>query len=216
MSKVYRSISLALGCALMTGSAVLTTGCAVGTTRLTVSHEQLSSVQPKRQGDVLVRPFVDKREHTEYIGNKRNMYGMVLGHVATQKGVKIEELMTQYFVEALQAAGYNATLDKAASGSPAPQAKCDTIIDGEIVVFWMDLYMTVWHRVEVKVRAINPADQTVVWEKLIEGDENATLWAGVTAEFERVVRLAITKALNHAAREFASDDFYNKAIRKQP
>jgi hypothetical protein len=80
----------------------------------------------------------------------------------------------------------------------------------------MDLYMMVWHRVGVKVKAINPATQKVVWEKLIQGAEKRTLWVGATGEFERIVREAVTIALNRAAQEFASDDFYNSAIKKQP
>jgi hypothetical protein len=216
VKKGQQIVATGAGWSLMVLLAVLSGGCAMGTTRLAISHSPLVPVVPKRQGDVLVRPFVDTRPHPEHIGNKRNGYGMVLGHVAAREGVKIDALMTQYFIEALQDAGYNATLDTSTAGSLAPQVKCDAIIDGEIVEFWMDLYMMVWHRVGVKVKAINPADQKVTWEKLIQGAEKRTLWVGATGEYERIVRQAVTKALNRAAQEFASDDFYNKAIKKQP
>ena len=169
MQKTKRSISAVLGSSVMVLLAIISSGCATGTTRLVLSHGPLDPVVQKRQGDVLVRPFVDKREHTTYIGNKRNGFGMVLGHVATQEGVKVDELLTQYFIEALKQAGYNAILDKSTPGGVTPQLKCDAIINGEIVEFWMDLYMLVWHRVGVNVKAINPENQKIVLEKHIQG-----------------------------------------------
>ena len=198
---------------LLLVSAIFFTGCALGTTRLAVAHAPLAQVASKRQGDILVRPFVDKRQQTEFIGNKRNGFGMVLGHVGTHDGVKVDEVLTQYFIEALKEAGYNAVLDTSAGGASAQN--CSAVIQGEIVEFWMDLYMMVWHRVGVNVKAVNPADQKVLWEKLIKGAENRVLWIGATGEFERIVREAITKALNQAAQDFASDDFFNRAIKKQ-
>ena len=216
MWKARRSISAGFCCSMVVLLAIASGGCAIGTTRLAISHAPLAPVAQQRQGDVLVRPFVDKRENTQYMGNKRNGFGMVLGHVAAQEGVKLDELLTQYFIEALQDAGYNAVLDKSPPEGLAHPLKCDAIIDGEIVEFWMDNYMSVWHRVGVKVKAINPVDQRVVWETLIEGAEKRTLWVGATGEFERIVREATTIALNRAAQEFSSDDFFNSAIKKQP
>lgn len=216
MRDARRRILAVAGCGAMVLMAVLSGGCAMGTTRLAVAHAPLAPVAQQRQGDILVRPFVDKRANVEYIGNKRNGFGMVVGHVGTQKEVKIEELLTQYFIEALQQAGYNAVLDKSSPGSVAPQLKCDAIIEGEVVEFWLDLYMMVWHKVGVNVKAINPADQKVLWEKLIQGSETRTLWVGAKGEFERVIREAMTKALDRAAQEFASDSFFDSAIKKQP
>jgi hypothetical protein len=217
MKNVRRSISMAVSCCVMVSLSIFSGGCTTpfGTTRLVVAHAPLAPVAQKRQGDVIVRPFVDKRERTAYIGNKRHGFGMVSGHVATHKGVKIDELLTQYFIEALRQAGYNAVLEKTIQGSGAPQLKCDAIIDGEIVEFLMDYYSVVWHRVGVNVKAINPADQKVIWERLIQGTEKRVLWLGAKGEFERIVREAITKALDRAAQEFASDNFYDRAIKKQ-
>ena len=193
-------------------------GCATpfGTTRLVVSHEPLAQIEQKRNGDVIVRPFVDKRAHTEYIGNKRHGFGMVSGHVATHSGVKIDELLTQYFIESLRQAGYNAVLEKAIPESVSPQMKCDAIIDGEIVEFLMDYYSVVWHRVGVNVKATNPVNNEVVWQRLIQGSEKRTLWVGANAEFERIIREAMTRALDRATQEFASDDFYKRIIQKKP
>ncbi len=203
-----------LGYCLIAALAIISSGCATGTTLLAVSHSPLETIEQKRQGDVLVKPFVDKRENKQYIGNKRNGFGMVLGHVATRKDVKLDELLTKYFVEALRDAGYNAVLDESAASGTAPKGKFDTIIEGEVVTFWMDLYMAVWHRVVVNVKATNPVDKKVLWEKTIEGSEKRVLWVGATGEYERIVREALTKALNQATQEFVSDDFYNSAISK--
>lgn len=216
MEKSRRSISACLGCSVMVLLAILLEGCVTGTTKLVMRHAPLAPVAQKRQGDVLVRPFVDTRVDTKYIGNKRNGYGMIMGHVATQEGVKLDELLTQYFIEALQEAGYNAVLDKSTPEGPASTLKCDVIIDGEIVEFWMDFYVEVWHDVVVRVKAINPADQKVVWDKVIQGSERRSGCFGAKAEFERIVSEATTNALNRAAEEFDSDDFYNSAIKKQP
>lgn len=217
MTRLSQRLSAVAGCSMLALIGLFSGGCAIGTTQLVMSHGQLAAVPQTRQGDILVRPFVDKREHTQYIGNKRNGFGMVLGHVGTQPGVKIDELLTQYFIDALKQAGYNAFLEKPAlAGAPTPQLKCDAIVEGEVVTFWMDLYMMVWHQVGVKVKALNPATQAVVWERNIQGSEKRTLWVGATGEFERIVREAMTKALDRATMEFAADDFYNRAIKKQP
>ena len=212
MQRIKRSILAGTVCGAIVLLSIISGGCALGTSRLDISHEPLSPVVQKRQGDILVRQFADKRVQTEYIGNKRNGLGLVLGHFATQEGVKLDELLTKYFIEALQDAGYNAVLYKSAPGGLETQLKCDAIIDGEIVEFWTDLYLMVWHSVGVKVKAIKPVDQKVVWEKLIQGSESRVLWAGATGEFESTINEAVTKALNRAAQDFASDDFYNSAI----
>jgi hypothetical protein len=52
-----------------------------------------------------------------------------------------------------------------------------------------------------------------LWENIIEGAEKRVLWVGATGEYERIIREALTKALNKAAEEFASEGFY-KAVRK--
>ncbi len=64
------------------------------------------------------------------------------------------------------------------------------------------------------MRALDPKTLNVVFDKEIEGAENRMLWAGVTAEYERIVRQAITKALNRAAEAFSSDEF-DAAIKKK-
>ena len=212
MSTMRRDASTCLGVALVMVSACFAGGCAFGTTRLKMNHGALDAVQNKKQGDILVKQFVDKRSDTAYIGNKRNGFGMRLGHVGMEEGVSLEKVLTDYFAEALRAAGYNAVVQGAQSDAPG-QAKFDAVVDGEILQFWMDLYMMVWHNVEVKLRALNSTSNAVVWEKKVTGSESRALWMGLTPEFERVVSEAVTKALNEAAKEFASDEF-SKAIKK--
>jgi hypothetical protein len=91
-------------------------GCVLGVTKVDVAHSPLSGEMTKREGTVLVKQFSDGRQpgHREHIGNKRNGFGMVLGHIGTQDGVNLEALLTRYFVEALGHAGYNAVLQPSA------------------------------------------------------------------------------------------------------
>lgn len=198
---------------LVVSLALFASGCALGVTRVNVNHDPLNRVENRKDGNILVKQFVDKRKDPQYIGNKRNMFGMVLGHIGTEEGIKLEVLLTNFFAEALKEAGYNAVIQETqATGIPS-QVKFDATVDGEIVEFWLDLYMAVWHKVGVKVKAIDPTNQNVLWEKDISGEETNVLWIGATSEYEKVIRQALTKALNQAAKEFSSDEFY-KVIKK--
>lgn len=211
MLKEYRK-SINLGIALVF-LAIFTGCCALGVTRVSVTHEPLDHIENKKEGNILVKQFVDKRKDTQYIGNKRNMFGMVMGHIGTEEGVKIEVLLTKYFAEALKEAGYNAVIQEAQSAGIPSQVRFDATVDGEIVEFWLDLYMAVWHKIGVKVKALDPVNQNVLWEKDIRGEEKNVLWIGATSEYEEVIRQALTKTLNQAAKEFTSDEFY-KTIKK--
>ena len=198
------TIRILLIVAVMGGTSILS-GCAIGTTQVKIAHNRIQSVDEKREGTFLVKPFVDVRGVGKKIGNKRNTFGMVFGHVAPPDGVSIGNLLTEYFVEALHRVGYQADIyDKTVDYD---KETYDAIIEGEIVEFWMDLYMAVWHRVGVKVKALDVLSEKVLWEKLIQGAEKRVLWIGATSEYERIIREAITKALNKAVQEFSSDEF---------
>ncbi len=71
---------------------------------------------------------------------------MVLGHIGAPKGVELEELLAEFFADALREAGYEAIVaEEGASG----EANYDAVLTGEIKAFWLDLYMAVWHNVDV-------------------------------------------------------------------
>lgn len=193
--------------------ALLLGGCAIGTTQLEVTHNQLEKIEAKKNGNILVKQFSDKRkEDHQYIGNKRNGFGMVLGHVGLKDGQTLEDLLTGYFADALREAGYNAVIQGASATDAQQSVKFDAIVEGEIVEFWLDLYMKVWHNVEVKTRVVHPTSQAVLWENHIQADQSNVLWIGVSGEFEKVINEALTKALDQAAKDYASDDF-QKAVR---
>jgi len=194
--------------ALATILAIVSSGCALGVTRVNVAHDPLAVAENKKEGNVLVKQFIDKRKDTRYIGNKRNMYGMVLGHIGMLEGIKLESLLTEYFAEALRQAGYNAIVLDSRSADKKSEIKFDAVMEGEIKAFWLDLYMATWHNVLVMVKAVDKVTLKVKWEKEIQGSERNVLWVGATAEYERVIRQALTKALNNAAKEFASDEFH--------
>ena len=195
--------------------ALFTSGCAIGVTRVKLDHDPLARVENKREGTILVEQFKDVRPKAkEYIGNKRNMYGMVLGHIGTEEGVNLTEVLTRYFAEALREAGYTVVIGKA-SKAPEDQDKFDAMVEGEILTFWMDLYLAVWHKVGVKVMVKNPEGK-ILWETTVRGEETNALWIGATGEYEKVIRQAVTKALNKAASEFASEAFYRAIKSEKP
>jgi len=184
---------------------VVSSGCAIGTTRVVIDHDPLVPIVQKKKGNIAVEPFKDVREQKEYIGNKRNGFGMVLGHIGTMENETLEGLLTKYFAEALTEAGYNVYIT---GGSPIDAgAKIDLTVSGEIKEFFLDLYMMTWHYMTVDLKAFDPETRQVAWEKEVKSEEKVILWIGATAEFERVIRLSLTKALDQAAKEFASDDF---------
>jgi hypothetical protein len=193
----------------------LSMGCALGVTRVKISHDPLNRVENKKEGNILVNQFKDVRPQAkkEYIGNKRNMFGMVLGNIGPEEGVSLTDVLTNYFVEAMREAGYTVVVSK---GTNAPQEsekmKFDAMIDGEIIEFWLDLYMAVWHYTTIKLTAKHPDSKEVLWEKVIHGEEKNTLWLGATSEYEKAIRQSLTKALNKTASELASEDFF-KAVK---
>jgi hypothetical protein len=186
-------------------------GC--GTTRLEVSHSPLTGQAARRDGAILVKAFSDVREadQREYIGNKRNGYGMVLGHFATNEGVHLETLLAGYFVEALQRAGYNAVLQQPGAG--ANDAACDAVLEGEITEFWLDAYMKTWNNVEVKLTLKDKSGAQVLWQRDIKGSQSNVLWIGASGEFEKVIRESLDVAMDQAVKEFSSPEFQS-AVKK--
>lgn len=190
---------------------LLASGCAIGPTVVKVEHEPLKKISAKREGKVAVTTFSDKREegHQEHIGNKRNSYGMVLGWIDS-KG-PIEDILTGYFAEALREAGYEVST---VASLPEDNSEYDAIIEGDILDFWLDLYLVVWHDVSIRIRVLDSATLTTLLQKDFTGEETNVLWLGVNSEYEAVISQALTKALNMAVDEFSSDEFY-KTIKEK-
>lgn len=190
---------------------LLASGCAIGPTVVKVEHEPLKKITNKREGKVAVTTFSDKREegHQEHIGNKRNSYGMVLGWIDSNG--PIEEILTKYFAEALREAGYEVST---VTVLPEDRSEYDAIIEGDILEFWMDLYMMVWHDVSVRIRVLDGETMTTLLQKEFTGEETNALWLGVVSEYEAVISQALTKALNMAVDEFSSEEFY-KAVKER-
>lgn len=100
-----------------------------------------------------------------------------------------------------------------------PQVKYDVIIEGEILNFHLDLsnewtLMLHHSKLETYIKAIDPINQKVLWKKYIGGEVKNPAHVSDTVFYERAIRQAVTKALNEAVKEFASDEFY-KAIKKK-
>jgi len=101
----------------------------------------------------------------------------------------------------------------AIDGTSPGDFRYNAVIEGNIEEFWFDFYMQGWHKVGVNIKLLNPDDQSILWEKLIKGSASRTLSWATASEFERIIMEATTIALNHAATEFASDEFYNTHVK---
>ncbi len=183
------------------------TACALGTTHIRVNRTPFDGEPSPKSGDLVVRTFRDLRagDRRPYIGAKRNGYGMVLGHLAVPEDESLEKILSRYFVETLQEAGYRALL--AETEMPTPD-DFDPVafVDGDIVTFWLDMYMVAWHNIAIDVRLSDLSDR-VLWEDHIVGDESNVLWIGLNSEFEKVIRQALDEALEQAGAEFGGADF---------
>jgi hypothetical protein len=179
-----------------------------------VRHEPLDEVQ-KREGTILVKRVVDERnpEQRPYIGNKRNMYGMVLGHVAVNEGEQIEDIMTEYIVEALEQAGYTPIIEKSIPDAATDLSGHGVALRCTLRTFWLDMYMAVWHKIGIKAELLDRNDK-VLWTKQINTGQSDTLAWGTSSELEKFISQALTEWLNQAAIEFASDDFYQNVQKR--
>ena len=195
------------------GLAVLLTlmclgGCAFGVAKVQVRHTPLEPPAVKRSGTVVVRQFVDSREEDhQYIGNKRNGLGMAVGSVAIHDGTPVDELVTELFDEALKNVGYDTVLQESVNGVVPTGPASAAILHGDIKHFWLDLYVAVWHNVDVDLKLTDRSDSRVLWEKKIHGGKSNVLWLGIDSEFEHVVRQGVDEALTNACAEFASEEF---------
>ena len=185
-------------------------GCAFGVTRVNVNHDPLNRIENKKQGNILVNQFKDVRPRQGNISEVSEICTeCVMGRIGKESGVSLTEILTKYFAESLSEAGYKTVVMKEAKmPDGSEKIKFDAMLEGEIVAFWLDLYMAVWQIVDVKLTAKHPDSKEVLWEKVIHGDQTNVLWLGATGEYEKVIRQALTQALNKAASEFASDEFF--------
>lgn len=184
-------------------AAVILSNCAIGQSKVNVTHSPLAPAATQRSGTVIVRTFTDSRKGTDkaLLGNKRNGYGMVLGSYAIAGGKSVAEVLTGHFAEALTAAGYKAVVSDTATGSPT--------LSGDINEFWLDLFVAVWHNTGVTLQ-LKDRGGRVVWTKDVKTHETNVLWLGIPSEMEKVIRQSLDKALNQTVQDFASAEFAGK------
>ena len=185
--------------------AVFLNGCA---DTLKVTHDPLAQVENKKEGNILVKEFKDSRDPSfiEHIGRERNGWGMVIYTYDSRD--RIEPLLTGYFAEALREAGYSVVVEGTQGKSIPPDFKADAIIEGEILVFWIDAFVQIWQDISISVKALEKDTNKILWEKKIVSEETSYIGRGKLSNFEKVINKALTNALNEAAKDFASDEFY--------
>ena len=186
------------------------TGCALGVTKIPVGHNDLTPVAAKRTGTIYVQTFVDNRpadnqEH-QYIGYKRNGYGMTIGRIGALDDRPVNVTVTNLFVDALKHTGYNVVSD---TPGATTQPRNTVAISGAIDDFWIDMYMQVWFKMKVHIKLVDKAGQTV-WEKDMAGGANNVLWWGAPGEFQGTMDQGVTDVLNIAVKEFSSQEFCQK------
>ncbi len=194
-------------------------GC-VRAVPLYIAHEPLNPVGNKKDGRILIKQFVNKVESG---GGPIFMVGVSEEQKRQNEKWKESQrasmgmLITSFFAEALEEAGYQVVFQEEQPTKSQNHAKIDAIIAGEIWGFNFEggkksfaFYSKLW----VKVEALDPANQKVLWRKQFIGEEKSLNWTGEVVEFNRVIRQAATKALNQAATEFASEEFY-RVVKKE-
>ncbi len=196
----------------------LCSACAIGTSRMALEHTPFEAgVAAEPRGDISVRRFVDNRaeDRREFIGAKRNGYGMVLGHIAVPVDDTLEDILTLSFTEALRSAGYRAVIEGGEEQEIPTDFAPVLSLEGSIDKFWLDMYMATWHNVIVGIELVDDTE-AVVWSTSVEGSETNVLWLGLAAEFRGVVRQALDTALAAAIAEFGSEDFVAQVESAEP
>ena len=187
-------------------ASVSLVNCALGTSKLQVSHSPLPAATTHHAGTIHVRQFTDSRTGADksIIGNKRNGFGMVLGHIAIKGDKSVAQVMTDFVADALRSSGYNVVVEGPGGGAGG------TVLEGDVDEFWMDLYAAVWHNVGLNLKLRRGG--STVWQKRVHGRETNVLWLGLPGEGRMVIREAIDSALKKAAQEFSSPAF-SSAVR---
>jgi hypothetical protein len=197
-------------------------GC-VRAVPLYIAHEPLNPAANKRDGKILIKKFVNKIEiiepNTYYIGSEEDKIQAKRQFEKSRESgrASLGMLMTNFFAEALEEAGYKVIFQEEQSADSQNQAKFDAIIAGEIWGFNIEggkKSLTLYSKLWVKVEALDPVNQKVLWRKQFIGEEKNANWSSNVSEYNKVIRQAATKALNQAVTEFSSDGFY-KAIKKE-
>lgn len=197
--------SLAVRLAGLAVCASALAACALGTTRIPVECDALAPVAQQRAGRLLVRPLADARagREADIQGTKRNGLGMPLGSIGVPEGRTVSGVVTDQVASAIRHAGYDVTV---ADDAHASGAGYDAVVEGDIRSFWLDLYVAVWHEVDLDLRVVDPSSGAPRWSGNVKASETNALWLGIASEFETVVREATTKAMDQTAQAFASEE----------
>lgn len=194
-------------------------GC-VGAVPIYIAHEPLNPVENKKDGRILIKQFVSKVESSGsiiFVGSEEEKIRQKRQSEKRKESQRVSMgmLITNFFAEALEEAGYKVVFQEEQSAGSQNQVKFDAIVTGEIWGFNIEKKeFTFYSKLWVKVEVLDPVNQKVLWRKQFIGEETNANWTGEVVEFNKVIRQAATKALNQAVTEFASDEFY-KTIKNE-
>jgi hypothetical protein len=185
--------------------------CAFGTARISLTHDPLHKPHVKRQGTIMLERFIDERPFDkggEFIGNKRNGYGAVLGHVAVDSG-KVDSILTGFIAEALKNTGYT-VIDGTSQTNAATDATSVPVLTGKIKECWMDMYMVANAEISIDVNLLTSDKKESLWKANLNGGKVNLLWWGIKSEFTNVFKGAVNFTLDSAQTKFSSEDFAKK------
>ena len=206
-SFLKRIVQMTIGTAI----CIALSNCAFGTARISLTHAPLPNPPAKRQGTVVLERFTDERpseQGGEYIGNKRNGYGMVLGHVALDSA-KLDSVLTGFIAEALKNTGYTVIYGSAKTAA-APDATAAPVMKGKIKECWMDMYMVANAQIKIDLGLFTPDDKDTLWKSNISGGKVNLLWWGIKSEFANVYKGAVNFVLDSAQQKYSSEEFAKK------
>jgi hypothetical protein len=202
---------------LMACLGLFSQACTTDITEVRIAHANLDRIDDRRTGIVLIRQFADKRGNTAYVGSFRPLF-ILSSHFAPEVGVRLDALLTKYFAEALREAGYEVINLPPDFPPAASEAMTQVVIDGEISKFWLSVYSgpgllyssairSMELKIEVRIKALEPATGNVLWEEEIQGRETDDWNPPMKTAAEKVIEEGLTKALNRAAAAFRAADF---------
>ena len=209
--------------ALIVAALLSASGCASDAIRLSAAHSPLVRSSSQREGLIILHPLEDVRltQMRRFVGSSG--YERPGSPPAWNRAIllegdqKLEPLLTGYVADALQHAGYQPVIQSAPSGTSDGVDSVGAILEGRIEVFWLNRGdFAMWHHVQLSLSLVEESTGQTRWHRAFES-RKTRLWpleifflSPDRADYERVIREALDKALSDMVDAFASTEFYTR------